>query len=125
MSEPHYRHGQICYLIMPSRDPLQSARFYTAVFDWTTRSHDDGTLAFDDAAGHVSGMWVTDRDAVENPGAELHIMVRNADDTEASIIAHGGSLVWRSSPDESETYGTFRDPSGNLFGYYQQAGLEE
>jgi len=86
---------------------------------------DDGTLAFDDAAGQVSGMWVTDREAVENPGAELHIMVRNAVDTEASIVAHGGSLIWRSSPDESETYGTFRDPSGNLFGYYQQAGLEE
>jgi predicted enzyme related to lactoylglutathione lyase len=125
MPEPHFRHGKICYLIMPSRDPQQSAAFYTNVFNWSTRSHDDGTLAFDDSVGQVSGMWVTDREPVDNPGTEVHIMVSNADATERAIVEHGGTLVWRSRPDESEVYGTFRDPSGNLFGYYQQAWLED
>ncbi len=124
MPEPTFRHGKICYIIMPSRDPQQSAAFYSAVFNWSTRSHDDGTLAFDDSVGQVSGMWVTDREAVDNPGAEVHIMVGNADRTEQAIVEHGGTLVWRAGPDDPENYGTFRDPSGNLFGYYQQPGLE-
>ncbi len=125
MPEPTYRHGKICYIIMPSRDPQQSAAFYSAAFNWNTRSHDDGTLAFDDSTGQVSGMWVTDREAVDNPGAEVHIMVDNADRTEQAIVEHGGTLVWRAGPEESEVYGTFRDPSGNLFGYYQHAGLDD
>lgn len=124
MTDPGYAHGKICYIIMPSNDPEQSASFYRDVFGWNTRSHDDGTLAFDDSVGQVSGMWVTDRKAVEHPGAELHIMVRDADAVERDIVEHGGTLVWRAGPEEREVYGTFRDPSGNLFGYYQQRGLE-
>jgi uncharacterized protein len=124
VTEPTFAHGKICYIIMPSNDPRRSADFYREVFGWHIRSHDDGTLAFDDAVGQVSGMWVTDRAASDSPGAEVHIMVRSADDVERAIVAHGGSLVWRSGPEETEVYGTFRDPSGNLFGYYQQPGLE-
>jgi predicted enzyme related to lactoylglutathione lyase len=123
MTEPQYAHGKICYIIMPSHDPRQSAAFYRDVFGWNVRSHDDGTLAFDDAVGQVSGMWVSDRTAVDNPGAEVHIMVRDANAIERAIVEHGGTLVWRAGPEESEVYGTFRDPSGNLFGYYQHPGL--
>ena len=93
MSELNFAHGKICYIIIPSNDPHESARFYTDVFGWTTRAHDDGTLAFDDAVGQVSGMWVTDRRAVEDPGAEVHIMVKSADETERMIVEHGGTLV--------------------------------
>lgn len=124
MSESQYAHGKVCYIIMPSNDPQRSADFYRAVFGWNVRSHDDGTLAFDDTVGQVSGMWVTDRKAVDNPGAEVHIMVRDADAVERAIVECGGTLVWRAGPEEAEVYGTFRDPSGNLFGYYQHAGLD-
>jgi len=124
LSEPAVAHGKICYIIMPSNDPEQSARFYRDVFRWNTRSHDDGTLAFDDAVGQVSGMWDANRAAVENPGIEVHIMVDDAVATERDIVANGGSLVWRSRPEDHEVYGTFRDPSGNLFGYYEQSGLD-
>jgi len=121
MSEPTYGHGKICYIIMPSNDPQVSSRFYADVFGWSIRSHDDGTLAFDDAVGEVSGMWVTDRKAVENPGIEVHIMVRDAAETERTIVAHGGTIVSASDQAQREVYGTFRDPDGNLFGYYQQS----
>lgn len=124
MTEPTYAHGKICYIIMPSNDPQQSASFYSEVFGWNTRSHDDGTLAFDDTVGAVSGMWVTDRKAVDNPGAEVHIMVRDAAEIEKVIVAHGGTIVSPSVPGQPDVYGTFRDPSGNLFGYYQNAGLD-
>ena len=124
MSDPTFAHGKICYLIMPSRDPKVSSRFYADVFGWQIRSHDDGTLAFDDTVGQVSGMWVTDREAVDNPGVEIHIMVRDADAVEQAILEHGGTLVWRAGPESQEVYGTFRDPDGNLFGYYEQSGLD-
>ena len=124
MTEPTYRHGKICYLMMPSRDVEESARFYSAVFAWNVRQHPSGETSFDDSVGQVSGMWLPDREAVENPGVEIHIMVADADEVERAIVQHGGSLVWKSGPDDAEAYGTFRDPTGNLLGYYQQAGLK-
>lgn len=124
LKEPAFGHGKICYIIMPSNDPQQSSRFYAEVFGWHIRSHDDGTLAFDDGVGEVSGMWVTDRQAVENPGIEVHIMVNDAAATERMIEERGGSIVAASIPTQPEVYGTFRDPSGNLFGYYQQGAAE-
>ena len=123
MTEPNNAHGKVCYMIMPSRDPEAASRFYATVFAWNIRSHDDGTLAFDDATGQVSGMWVTDRQPVDNPGVEVHIMVRDAGAAEQAIVANGGTLVWKAGPEESEVYGTFRDPDGNLFGYYQERTL--
>jgi len=120
---PTFAHGKVCYLIMPSRNPEASSRFYADVFGWSIRAHDDGTLAFDDTVGGVSGMWVTDREAVDNPGIEVHIMVRDADEVEQAIVAHGGTLVWRAGAESPEVYGTFRDPDGNLLGYYQHTGL--
>jgi predicted enzyme related to lactoylglutathione lyase len=124
MSESNYAHGKICYIIMSSNDPRQSSQFYADVFGWTIRSHDDGTLAFDDTVGGVSGMWAADRTSVEDPGVEVHIMVRDAAETEQMIEEHGGSIVTASDPSQREVFGTFRDPSGNLLGYYQQPGLK-
>lgn len=123
MAEPVFAHGKVCYLIMPSRNPETSAAFYRDVFGWQILSHDDGTLAFDDAVGQVSGIWVTDREAGEPSGLEVHIMVRDAEATRNAIVDHGGSLVWQSGSDEREVYGTFLDPDCNRLGYYQQSGL--
>lgn len=125
MTETEYAHGKICYLMMPSRDVAESANFYHEVFNWSIRQHDSGETSFDDPVGQVAGMWMPDRQAVENPGLELHIMVADANDVESAIVQHGGTLVWRSGPDQPEVYGTFRDPSGNLLGYYQQEGLKD
>lgn len=123
MSEPNYAHGKICYMMLPSKNPEASSKFYADVFGWESRSHDDGTLAFDDTVGGVSGMWVTDREAGAPAGLEVHIMVRNAEDVRKAIVEHGGTLVWQSGADSPEVYGTFQDPDGNQLGYYQQSGL--
>ncbi len=69
-------------------------------------------------------MWVTDRKAVEDPGIQVHIMVRDAAAAERTIVEHGGSIVTESDPTQRDVYGTFRDPSGNLFGYYQENALK-
>ncbi|MGB3330805.1 MAG: VOC family protein [Thermomicrobiales bacterium] len=116
--------GKICYLILPAASPEDSASFYASVFGWSTRRHDDGSLAFDDPAGCVSGMWVTGRPAATDPGMEVHIMVRDAAATEAAIVAGGGSIVQPSDPGQQEAWGLFRDPYGNLLGFYQHPGME-
>ena len=123
MTETAYAHGKICYLMMPSRNVAESASFYSKVFNWNIRQHPSGETSFDDSVGQVAGMWLSDREPVANPGVEDHIVVAEARSTERMIVEHGGTLVWQSGPDDGETYGTFRDPIGNLLGYYQQPGL--
>ena len=56
-AEPHYGNGKICYLELPSRDIQESSSFYQAVFDWRVRTRGDGSIAFDDGVGEVSGTW--------------------------------------------------------------------
>lgn len=120
-----YAHGKICYLVLPAASPDDLAAFYATVFAWSTRRHDDGSLAFDDPVGGVSGMWVTGRPPASNPGMEIHIMVRDAAATEAAIVAAGGTIVQPSDVAAPEIWGLFRDPYGNQLGYYQERTLAE
>ena len=46
---PTSNHGKICYLQIPAADVAASARFYSEIFGWELRSHDDGATAFDDS----------------------------------------------------------------------------
>ncbi len=48
-------HGKICYLEIPALDLKVSADFYATVFNWRIRTRDDGSTAFDDGVGEVSG----------------------------------------------------------------------
>jgi len=50
--------GKICYLEIPANDIEVSASFYSKTFGWKTRRSNDGSVAFDDGVGEVSGMWV-------------------------------------------------------------------
>ena len=56
---PQYANGKICYIGLPSADIAISAAFYNAVFGWQTRRRSNGTTAFDDGVGEVSGTWVS------------------------------------------------------------------
>lgn len=52
---PTLGNGKICYLEIPASDIDTSVRFYQAVFGWAVRTRDDGSIAFDDGVGEVSG----------------------------------------------------------------------
>jgi len=39
-------------------DVARSAEFYARVFGWSVRRRPDGSTAFDDGVGEVSGTWV-------------------------------------------------------------------
>ena len=57
---PTFANGKICYLEMPAIDIARSAEFYKRVFGWNTRRRGDGSTAFDDTTGQVSGTGCSD-----------------------------------------------------------------
>ena len=118
--EPHYGNGKICYLELPSRDVNESSAFYHAVFDWKVRTRGDGSVAFDDGVGEVSGTWRTDRKPTSEVGMLVHIMVDDINITMQKIIERGGTIVRPLGEDAPEITAWFRDLSGNVLGLYQE-----
>ena len=85
-----FRIGGISYLRIPAEDPQASAAFYGAVFGWKLRTDRDDP-AFEDGTGHVIGHF-----------------------------ANGGEVVDAPYPEGDLTVATFRDPTGNVAGVWQQ-----
>jgi len=117
--QPTFGNGKICYLEIPARDPRVSMLFYKEVFGWRIREREDGSLAFDDGVGEVSGTWVTSRKPLSDPGIIISIMVDDARATVDSIIAHGGKIERPLGKDAPEITALFSDPAGNVLGIYQ------
>jgi hypothetical protein len=118
---PTGRHGKVCYLQIPADDVDTSARFYQEIFGWSLRRHGDGTQAFDDTIGEVSGMFVPGRKPwAGEPGLIVDIMVDDAGQAVAAIEAHGGEIVQPIGGDAPEITARFRDPAGNILGIYQE-----
>ena len=113
-------HGKICYLEIPSTNIQRSAEFYSTLFGWTTRTRDDGSVAFDDSTGQVSGSYLLTRKPSTEVGTLIYIMVDDAEATVVSIPAAGGEVVQPIGRDAPEITARFRDPDGNLFGIYQE-----
>src|SRR6266700_5347711 len=119
---PTLANGKICYIEMPARDIARSAGFYKGVFGWKIRKRGDGSTAFDDATGQVSGAWVLGRPALSQPGLLVYIMVDSVAATIDAVVAHGGALVQPIGADAPEITARFRDPAGNVIGLYQEPG---
>jgi uncharacterized protein len=119
---PTFKHGKICYIEMPATDISRSAEFYQQVFGWKIRKRGDGSTAFDDGVGQVSGTWLLDRPLSPTPGLLIYIMVDSVAATCDAIIAAGGEIVQPIGADAPEITARFRDPGGNLLGLYQQPG---
>jgi predicted enzyme related to lactoylglutathione lyase len=120
---PTMGNGKICYLEIPAIDISTSSAFYQDVFGWQVRRRGDGSIAFDDTVGQVSGTWVVGRKpAAEEPGLLVYIMVDSAAATVDAVTAHGGRIVQPIGMDAPEITARFSDPAGNVFGLYQQPG---
>jgi len=117
---PTLANGKICYVEMPADDIRRSADFYSEVFGWQIRQRGDGSTAFDDTAGEVSGTWVLGRSPAAAPGLLLYIMVDSVRATLDAIVAHGGEIVQPIGADAPEVTARFRDPGGNVIGLYHQ-----
>jgi uncharacterized protein len=112
--------GKICYLEIPAQDVGVSSAFYRDAFGWTLRTRGDGSLAFDDGVGEVSGTWVLHRPPMAEVGIVIYIMVDDALAVSRQIAELGGDLIRPVDPDQVETFAWFRDPAGNVLGIYQE-----
>jgi uncharacterized protein len=117
---PTISNGKICYLEIPATDIGRSADFYQRSFGWKLRQRGDGSTAFDDGVGEVSGTWVTGRPPSPAPGVLTYIMVDSVEQTIELIVANGGEIVQPIGADAPEITARFRDPGGNVFGLYQE-----
>ncbi len=117
---PTFSNGKICYLEIPATDIQRSAEFYKKVFGWQTRQRGDGSTAFDDTTGEVSGTWILGRPAATEPGLLIYIMVDSVAETVDAVIANGCEIAQPIGADAPEITARFRDPGGNVIGLYQQ-----
>ena len=120
---PSMAHGKICYIEIPARDVAAAAAFYETVFDWRIRRLDDGSVSFDDSVGEVSGTFVTGLPPTTEQGVFIHIMVKNVDTSMTAITKNGGAVLEGPGRHLPEITARFSDPSGNVWGLYQDRGL--
>ncbi len=85
--------GKICYIEMPATDIARPADFYKRVFGWNIRKRGDGSTAFDDTTGQVSGAWVVGRPPAAKPGLLFYIMVDSVAASVDVVVANGGEIV--------------------------------
>jgi predicted enzyme related to lactoylglutathione lyase len=124
VQHPTFGSGKICYIEIPADDVQGAADFYVSAFGWNIRTHDDGSLAFDDGVGEVSGMWVRGRMPATEAGFVISIMVPDAVMACSAVVAAGGEIVKPADPNAREVTAWFRDPFGNLMGIYEHRGIE-
>ena len=117
---PTLSNGKVCYIEMPAIDINGSASFYKKVFDWRIRQRGDGSIAFDDTVGEVSGTWVVGRKPAVEPGLLIYIMVDSVAAIIDAVLANGGKIVQQIGMDAPEITARFSDPAGNVIGLYQE-----
>jgi predicted enzyme related to lactoylglutathione lyase len=117
---PTRTNGKICYLELPAANIAQSAAFYSNVFGWSMHKRGDGSQAFNDTTGEVSGAFVLGRNAWPAPGLLFYIMVDSVVASCQAVEAHGGTIVQPVGVDAPEITARFRDPGGNIIGLYQE-----
>jgi len=113
------RRGGISYLRVPAKEPGRSAAFYEAVFGWTV-DPDRADPSFADGTGHVIGHFVSDLPVAGEAGIVPYVFVDRVDETLESVVAHGCEVVTPPYPEGDLRVATFRDPSGNVVGVWQQ-----
>jgi predicted enzyme related to lactoylglutathione lyase len=119
---PSKTNGKICYVEIPALDIERSATFYKNVFGWNVRKRGDGSTAFDDPTGQVSGAWRVGRPPSRDIGLLLYVMVDSVKSAIDDVVANGGEIVQPIGGDAPEITARFRDPGGNIIGLYQEPG---
>ncbi len=117
---PTLGHGKICYIEIPAVNAEESSAFYHQVFGWPLRKRGDGSIAFDDGVGQVSGTWVEGAKPSPEIGMVISIMVDDAAAMVESIVRHGGKIIQPIGAHYPEITARFSDPVGNIWGIYQE-----
>ena len=84
------------------------------------RIRGDGSVAFDDTVGEVSGTFKNNRKPFTEIGILIYIMVFDIEATIQLIEENGGAIVQPVGGDHPEITARFTDPAGNILGLYQE-----
>jgi predicted enzyme related to lactoylglutathione lyase len=114
-----FGNGRLSYTQIPAASVRESAAFYASVFGWEIRGGSDNHLSFTDATGDMIGAWVTGRTASREPGVLPYIYVHGIDAAIGRIKANGGDVVKPPYDEGGLWVATFRDPTGNVLGIWQ------
>lgn len=111
--------GAICHNEIFALDLDESAKFYDNLFGWTTSSHDEGYLSWEDTGGN-SGGFTTAGAPITNPAATFYIKVKDIPETLSKIKKHGGVIIRLKTEigGGHGFYALFRDPAGNNVGLW-------
>jgi predicted enzyme related to lactoylglutathione lyase len=113
------RDRSITYLELPSSDTGAMRAFYTAVFGWLVDP--DYPSSFSDGSRHVIGHFVDHLEVAGEAGPRPYVYVDDIDAALDRIRDAGGTVVRdRYVEGGSLWVATFRDPSGNVLGVWQQ-----
>ena len=95
--------------------------FINGSSDGRSARRNDGSTAFNDTTGEVSGSWILGRSPASEPGILFYVMVDSVPATMAvAIVDSGGEIVQPVGVSAPEITARFRDPAGNVIGLYQQ-----
>jgi len=114
-----FRVSGISFLQIPAVDPGRSAAFYETVFGWSVGGRPDEP-SFEDGTGHVIGHFVAGEGVAGEAGVRPYVFVERVDETLEEVVAQGGAIVRPPYPEGDLWVATFRDPSGNVIGVWQQ-----
>src|SRR5262245_50829336 len=115
---PSRLNGKICYVEIPATDIARSSAFYAAVFGWKLRKRRNGTTAFDDATGQVSGTWVLGRPPSGAPSVSHTTETSVVAPRIAPVPANGAASAHPIGVDAPEIPARFCAPGGNVIGLY-------
>jgi predicted enzyme related to lactoylglutathione lyase len=119
---PTLGNGKICYIEIPAVNIEVSSTFYHDVFGWKIRTRGDGSIAFDDGIGEVSGTWVLGRKPSTEAGLMVSIMVDSVNETIKTLTANESKIVNKMDLGDNQFIAWFTDPAGNVIGLYQHPG---
>jgi predicted enzyme related to lactoylglutathione lyase len=114
--------GFLSGVVLECRDPMEVARFYSALTGWQLVFTDDDfvaigedpdaafNLGFQRAPAHEPPTWPDPRSSMQS---HLHIKVRDLDAAERRVLELGGSRV--SAQPASMRYRVVADPAGHPF----------
>jgi len=117
-----FRPGGVSYLRIPAKDPAAAGAFYEYIFGWHLREGDSSS--FEDASRHVIGHFLPDHEVAGEAGIRPYIYVESVEQTLARLTQRGGTTVTAPYREGDLIVATFRDPTGNVLGIWQQAARE-
>src|ERR1700730_8863822 len=109
---PKLGNGKICYIEIPAINIETSSAFYRDIFGWKIRTRSNGSIAFDDGIGEVSGTWILGRKPSTEAGLMVSIMVDDIEETIKTLEANGSKIVYKMALGGDQFIAWFTDPAG-------------